>query len=206
MLTEDVTVTYFVSGVGSKTPPAFTEPGFHRITFRLEKEGYTTKEDTNGYVNITPGVIEYRARGYSGYADGKAHSISLYVSTPDAKVSYATSQDGAYSAAKPSFSGVGTHIVWYRIEKEHYETVEGFEVVKLRQPKEDSIVYSVEDYIGAYDGEAHTIALDVTTPNVNVTYATSRDGEYGATLPSFTEPGTHTVLSLIHISEPTRLS
>ena len=193
VLTEGVDVTYSEkSSVVSKTLPMFTDPGYYIVRFLLEKVGYATTYGT-GSVTIDPGVIEYSARGYSGYADGKAHSIQLYVSTPDAKVSYATSEGGEYSADKPSFSEVGTHTVWYRIEKEHYATVEGSEVVKLLQPKQDSIVYSVEDYVGAYDGEAHTIALDVTTPNVNVTYATSRDGEYGATLPSFTEPGTHTV-------------
>ena len=193
VLTEGVDVTYSEkSSVVSKTLPMFTDPGYYIVRFLLEKVGYATTYGT-GSVTIDPGVIEYSARGYSGYADGKAHSIQLYVSTPDAKVSYATSEGGEYSADKPSFSEVGTHTVWYRIEKEHYATVEGSEVVKLLQPKQDSIVYAGEDYVGAYDGEAHTIALDVTTPNVNVTYATSRDGEYGATLPSFTEPGTHTV-------------
>ena len=193
VLTEGVDVTYSEkSSVVSKTLPMFTDPGYYIVRFLLEKVGYATTYGT-GSVTIDPGVIEYSARGYSGYADGKAHSISLYVSTPDAKVSYATSQDGEYSATKPSFSGVGTHTVWYRIEKEHYETVAGFEVVKLLQPKEDSIVYSVEDYIGAYDGEAHTIALDVTTPDVRARYATSESGAYGATLPTFTEPGTYTV-------------
>ena len=193
VLTEGVDVTYSEkSSVVSKTLPMFTDPGYYIVRFLLEKVGYATTYGT-GSVTIDPGVIEYSARGYSGYADGKAHSIQLYVSTPDAKVSYATSEGGEYSADKPSFSEVGTHTVWYRIEKEHYATVEGSEVVKLQQPKQDSIVYSVEGYSGVYDGEAHTIALNVTTPNVNVTYATSRDGEYGATLPSFTESGTHIV-------------
>ena len=192
--TQDASVTYATSKEGefSAELPTFTLPGEYTVWFMIEKADCETVLDSEA-VTITPGVIDYSASGYSGAYDGEAHTIALSVVTPDASVTYATSEGGEYSADKPSFSEVGTHTVWYRIEKEHYATVEGFEVVKLRQPKEDSIVYSVEDYVGAYDGEAHTIALDVTTPNVNVTYATSRDGEYGATLPSFTEPGTHTV-------------
>ena len=54
------------------------------------------------------------------------------------------------------------------------------------------IEYMVSNYFGYYDGKAHTIGL-VATEGVSVTYATSEDGAYSATLPSFTEPGTHTV-------------
>ena len=192
--TQDASVTYATSKEGefSAELPTFTLPGEYTVWFMIEKADCETVLDSEA-VTITPGVIDYSASGYSGAYDGEAHTIALSVATPDASVTYATSEGGEYSADKPSFSEVGTHTVWYRIEKEHYATVEGSEVVKLQQPKQDSIVYSVEGYSGVYDGEAHTIALDVTTPNVNVTYATSRDGEYGATLPSFTEPGTHTV-------------
>ena len=192
--TQDASVTYATSKEGefSAELPTFTLPGEYTVWFMIEKADCETVLDSEA-VTITPGVIDYSASGYSGAYDGEAHTIALSVATPDASVTYATSEGGEYSTDKPSFSEVGTHTVWYRIEKEYYATVEGSEVVKLQQPKQDSIVYSAEGYSGVYDGEAHTIALDVTTPNVNVAYATSRDGEYGATLPSFTEPGTHTV-------------
>ena len=193
--TEGVAVSYASSenGAYSADKPSFTEPGAYTVWFKLEKAGYATVIDSATVTIMELSQIAYDVQGYSGYYDGEAHTISLHVSTPDATVTYATSEGGEYSAAKPSFSGVGTHTIWYRIEKEHYETVEGSEVVKLRQPKEDSIVYSVEDYVGAYDGEAHTIALDVTTPDVRASYATSEKGAYGATLPTFTEPGMYTV-------------
>ena len=193
--TEGVAVSHASSenGAYSADKPSFTEPGAYTVWFKLEKAGYATVIDSATVTIMELSQIAYDVQGYSGYYDGEAHTISLHVSTPDATVTYATSEGGEYSAAKPSFSGVGTHTIWYRIEKEHYETVEGSEVVKLRQPKEDSIVYSVEDYVGAYDGEAHTIALDVTTPDVRASYATSEKGAYGATLPTFTEPGMYTV-------------
>ena len=194
VITEGVTVTYVDNHnhVTSKTPPVFTEPGIYIVAIKLEKEGYTTHTD-DACVTIDNGKIEYNARGYSGYADGKPHSISLNVSTPDATVTYSTFADGEYIATKPSFTKAGTYNVYYWIKKEHYGPVFGSEVVRLRQPKEYNIVYSVEDYIGAYDGEAHTIAMDVTTSGVKATYATSKGGKYGETLPTFTEPGSYTV-------------
>ena len=190
--TEGVAVTYATAEDGEYTAekPSFTEPGEYAVWFRLEKEGYATVVGSAS-VNIMERSIEYSSKGYTGYYDGKSHSISLSVSTPDATVTYATSQDGEYTAAKPSFTKVGTYTVWYRIEKEHYNTVEGSEVVKIQQLKD--IDYSVNNYVGEYDGEGHTIALDITTSDVSVSYSTSKNGKYTAAKPSFTEPGVYTV-------------
>ena len=190
--TEGVAVTYATAEDGEYTAekPSFTEPGEYAVWFRLEKEGYATVVGSAS-VNIMERRIEYSSKGYTGYYDGKSHSISLSVSTPDATVTYATSQDGEYTAEKPSFTKVGTYTVWYRIEKEHYNTVEGSEVVKIQQLKD--IDYSVNNYVGEYDGEGHTIALDITTSDVSVSYSTSKNGKYTAAKPSFTEPGVYTV-------------
>ena len=190
--TEGVAATYAAAEDGEYTAekPSFTEPGEYAVWFRLEKEGYATVVGSAS-VNIMERSIEYSSKGYTGYYDGKSHSISLSVSTPDATVTYATSQDGEYTAEKPSFTKVGTYTVWYRIEKEHYNTVEGSEVVKIQQLKD--IDYSVNNYVGEYDGEGHTIALDITTSDVSVSYSTSKNGKYTAAKPSFTEPGVYTV-------------
>ena len=183
VVTEGVAVTYATAEDGEYTAekPSFTEPGEYAVWFRLEKEGYATVV-ASASVNIMERSIEYSSKGYTGYYDGKSHSISLSVSTPDATVTYATSQDGEYTAEKPSFTKVGTYTVWYRIEKEHYNTVEGSEVVKIQQLKD--IDYSVNNYVGEYDGEGHTIALDITTSDVSVSYSTSKNGKYTAAKPS----------------------
>ena len=139
--TQDASVTYATSKEGefSAELPTFTLPGEYTVWFMIEKADCETVLDSEA-VTITPGVIDYSASGYSGAYDGEAHTIALSVATPDASVTYATSEGGEYSTDKPSFSEVGTHTVWYRIEKEYYATVEGSEVVKLQQPKQDSIV------------------------------------------------------------------
>ena len=129
-------------------------------------------------------------QGYNGYYDGKAHTIALNIATEGVTATFATSEDSAYTATQPSFTEPGEYTVWFRLEKEGYETKYDFGVVEIRQA---DIEYSVKGYTGQYDGKPHSISLDVKTPGAAVTYATSRDGTYTAKMPGFTEPGEYTV-------------
>ena len=191
--TEGVSVTYAASedGAYSATLPSFTETGTYTVWFKLEKENCETVVDSASVTIMQLGKIEYMVSNYSGYYDGKAHTIALNVATEGVSVTYATSEDGAYSAALPSFTETGTYTVWFKLEKENCETVVDSASVTITEL--GKIDYSVQGYNGYYDGKAHTIALNVTTDGVSVTYATSEDGAYSAALPSFTEPGTYTV-------------
>ena len=191
--TEGVSVTYAASedGAYSATLPSFTETGTYTVWFKLEKENCETVVDSASVTIMQLGKIEYMVSNYSGYYDGKAHTIALNVATEGVSVIYATSEDGAYSAALPSFTETGTYTVWFKLEKENCETVVDSASVTITEL--GKIDYSVQGYNGYYDGKAHTIALNVTTDGVSVTYATSEDGAYSAALPSFTEPGTYTV-------------
>ena len=125
-----------------------------------------------------------------GYYDGEAHTITLNIATEGVSVTYATSEDGTYGATLPSFTKPGEYTVWFRLEKEGYETKCDFGMVEIRKT---DIEYSVKGYTGHYNGKPHSISLDVKTPGATVTYATSRDGTYTDTMPGFTDPGTYTV-------------
>ena len=191
--TEGVTATFASSedGAYSATLPSFTETGTYTVWFKLEKENCETVVDSASVTIMKLGKIEYMVSNYSGYYDGKAHTIALNVATEGVAATYATSAEGAYSAALPSFTETGTYTVWFKLEKENCETVVGsasVTIMKLAQ-----IDYTVQGFNGYYDGKAHTITLNIATEGVTVTYATSGDGAYSATLPSFTEPGTYNV-------------
>ena len=190
--TEGVTATYAASedGAYSATLPSFTETGTYTVWFKLEKENCETVVDSASVTIMQLGKIEYMVSNYSGYYDGKAHTIALNVATEGVSATYAPSEDGAYSAALPSFTETGTYTVWFKLEKENCETVMDSASVTITEL--GKIEYMVSNYSGYYDGKAHTIGL-VTTEGVSVTYATSEDGAYSATLPSFTETGTYTV-------------
>lgn len=59
----------------------------------------------------------------------------------------------------------------------------------------DAIAYTAEGWYGTYDGDAHGITVDVTTPDTGakVTYSTTADGTYTAVAPTYTNAGTYTV-------------
>lgn len=77
----------------------------------------------DGATEVLP-EIDYSVSGYEGVYDGNPHSIS--VSAPEgASVSYATSYEGPYSGTNPSFTEVGSHMVYFRLEKQGYKSEEG---------------------------------------------------------------------------------
>ena len=142
------------------------------------------------------GKIEYMVSNYSGYYDGKAHTITLNVATEGATVTYATSGDGAYSAALPSFTDPGTYTVWFKIEKDAHTSVLDSETVTI---KPGQIRYTVSDYNGVYDGEGHSITLSVLTPGAKVTYSVDdalalNAPPFSSDKPSFVDAGTFKVL------------
>ena len=191
--TEGVTATFASSedSAYTATQPSFTEPGEYTIWFRLEKDGYETVVGSASVTIMELAQIDYTVQGFTGYYDGKAHTIVLNIATEGVTATFSTSEDGAYTTTQPSFTDPGEYTVWFRLEKEGYETVVGsasVTIMKLAQ-----IDYTVQGYNGYYDGKAHTITLNVATEGATVTYATSGDGAYSAALPSFTDPGTYTV-------------
>ena len=169
-------------------------PGNYRVTVSGEGAYCFVRTGINFMIFSPdrPLIIEYSASGYSGYFDGKPHSITVDVATPDATVRYATSMNGEYTDEIPSFTQPGAYTVYYKIERTYHATATGSAVVEILEHT-DKITYAVEGYSGVYDGGAHTIDLQVATPDVKVTYATSEDGEYSDTLPEYVKPGSYTV-------------
>ena len=190
----ELTLTYNIVGSDEVFSEAPYGPGDYRV--KVSGEGkYCYAKRSFGYridppSNLLP--MEYSVSGYSGYFDGKPHSITVDVATPGATVRYATSLSGEYTDKNPIFTQPGTYTVYYKIERTYHATATGSAVVEILEHK-DKITYAVEGYSGVYDGEAHTIDLQVATPGVKVTYATSKDGTYSDTLPKYAEPGSRTV-------------
>ncbi|MBE5926737.1 MAG: hypothetical protein E7270_07225 [Lachnospiraceae bacterium] len=127
-----------------------TNDGF--ITINIEKVTDNNGIDvTENYaITYTPGnlvignaIITYSAIGYEGNYDGEAHSICVEVTEPvDTMVTY--SLNGVdYSEVNPTFTDVGEYIVYYKIEKENYDTVIGNKLVKINKIEEQSTVYEI---------------------------------------------------------------
>lgn len=63
---------------------------------------------------------------YSGIYDGQPHSAVVEVNNPaDTAITYSKREDGTYSAEAPEYTSVGSYTVYYKIEKEGYETATG---------------------------------------------------------------------------------
>lgn len=62
-------------------------------------------------------------------------------------------------------------------------------------PSSTTIRCSIEGYEGQFNGNPHSIAVNVTTPTsgYTITYCETEGGTYTSTKPSFTQIGTHTV-------------
>ena len=76
------------------------------------------------------------ATGYEGTYDGQSYGITVNVTDPtDTTISYSTDEgdNKTYSLENPTFENAGTYTVYYKIEKENYETKYGSETIKIAQ-------------------------------------------------------------------------
>ena len=135
--------------------------------------------------------IEYGASGYSGAYDGKAHGITVNVATAGCSVRYAYPVDSAYGSTNPTFTVPGSYTVGYLITAPFYPDVEGSATVTIM---EGEISYSASDFYGFYDGQPHSISVNVTSPaDATVYYAYPASGEYSVINPEFTDAGNYRV-------------
>ncbi|MDO5408922.1 MAG: transglutaminase domain-containing protein [Lachnospiraceae bacterium] len=75
-------------------------------------------------------------KGYRGYYDKKAHTVS--VTAPEgASVYYSTSKDGSYTTNRPSFTEAGKHTVYCKIKKKNYKTeiLKAYVEILLKTPE-----------------------------------------------------------------------
>ena len=142
----------------SDVKPTFTEPGEYTVYYSLEKDFYETVTDS-ATVTIAKGTIQYIIGGFDGTDDvfsvaydGKPHSISLKVSTPDVSVNYATNSEGPFSAAMPSFTNVGNYVVYFKLEKQGYNSMTGSVTVGIDPADVSSqVIFNKQDSY-AYTG------------------------------------------------------
>ena len=135
-------------------------------------------------------------QSYEGVYDGASHEIKVTTDTEGATITYSSTEDGIYTSAVRSYTDVCSETVYYRIEKEHYNTVTGTLTAVIK--KADIPGVSSEDVTVTYDGEEHGIT--VTKPdNAVVSYKTSESGSYREELPVFTDAGTYTVYYLVSV-------
>ena len=138
---------------------------------------------------------------YTGAYDGNSHSITLNVTVPSsgAKVYYSTTTEltssnytntSVASTTKPTQTNAGTTTVYWYVESNNanYNDKWGSNTITI-SASTTLMSYTNDDYSGVYDGNSHSITLNVTTPTgCTLYYSTSTS----LTSSNYTSKGTTT--------------
>ena len=100
------------------------------------------------YANITLKQLNVEVTGYVGTYDKEAHTITVTV-VEEATITYSV-DNVEYSEIKPEFVNAGTYNVYYKVEKDNYETVTGYEtvIINKKEVKVSGITANDKDYDG----------------------------------------------------------
>lgn len=184
--------------VGNGQIPSFTDAGTYVINWTAMRSGY--KVTTGSYTfNIDKANID--ANSYSITAnpdvnyDGAAHASATATIPAGMTVSYTC--NGQTYTEVPSFTEIGTYTVSYTVSAgNNYNEATGSYTFTI---KDGTIEASSTGYHDTYDGNPHSIIVNVTKPEGTTTYyRTSEDestdaGVWSTENPTFTDVGTYTV-------------
>ena len=142
------------------------------------KEGvnYVYAENTATFdVTVGTASMDVTAEGYEGVYDGKAHGITVTVTSPEgATVKYGETE-GVYNRySSPTYTNAGTYTVYYQVTKTNYTTVTGSATVTIA--KADAKVEFAQKELTAKIGKAFTTPkLTLDPANLVVTYSSSNE-------------------------------
>ena len=125
-----ITLQYKVDdGAYTNIVPSRKDPGTYTVYYRgYGDSNHNHIPEKSLTVTINKATIEYSGEGYSGTYDGKEHGIIVEAS--GATITYST--DGTnYSSENPKYINVGEYKVYYKIEREGYNTATGSKTVKI---------------------------------------------------------------------------
>ena len=155
-----------------------------------------TSEATTNYnagkavyaVTTEQGKLSYTANGYEGTYNGNSHGIT--VTSSGATITYST--DGTnYSSANPTLTNVGEMVVYYKISKTGYSTVQGSKKIvitkaagKVTPPTAKALKYT---------GNAQELVNAGSSTTGQIQYKVGTTGTYSTKIPTGTDVGTYNV-------------
>lgn len=163
----------------------------HYNVIFTNKYGVETTKEVPVTINKKNINYVYTSSGNIVKKDGQAHGINLTVDSPsEAKIAY-MDQNGNYTLTNmPTFTNAGTYTINYKIYiDENYNEVYGSETVTIT---ENTVNYST-DYAGIYDGNNHTINLDIRLDNYTISYSLDNINYNLSNMPEFNDVGEHIV-------------
>ena len=145
------TISYSDSkdGVYTTDNIGFTNPGEHKVYYKVESENYNTKAGYF-YVVIRKGdgdektiIANTKDRAY--VYDKGYYFANIEVSVPNDgyTVLYSKNENGNFSPSTPSYYNCGTYTVYYKIIAEGYEKKEGSYKLTIADKVESCVIYRV---------------------------------------------------------------
>ena len=103
-----------------------TGTAVHGYTVIVEGQGNYTGTVQKTWEILDAAMQGFEKHEYNDIYDGNPHSSTVSLTAPeDASITYSTSEGGEYTADPPAFTEVGTYTVYYKIEKEGYQPLNG---------------------------------------------------------------------------------
>lgn len=164
------------------SPPSFSSPGKHVIKFRIYVDDNYT--DTFGEVTLTilGEEIGFEKETFEGLSDGEEHTITITPDIEDAIVKYSLDGETYNLDVPPKYKEPGEYKIYYQISLEGYDTVTGYEVVKIYGIKSiGSYVNIYNDSIMLLDANEYSKvveAFDIFAPLYTFTHLDKNKAEY----------------------------
>ena len=150
-------------------------------------------------ITIKPATITYTASSYEGFYDGNSHTISVSVTKPTsgATITYSLTENGTYSATKPTVTNATTTpvTVYFKISASNYNTVSSKATITIN--KTNSVSPTLTAYSGTYDGKPHTIGVTGGSGGT-IKYSTDQK-TWSTTLPTRTDATTTPVTVYVKV-------
>ena len=184
--------------VGNGQIPSFTDAGTYVINWTAMRSGYKIKTGSYTFIidkaDINSSSYSITANPDVNY-DGESH-VSATATIPEGMTVTYTCNGQTYTEI-PSFTEIGTYTVSYTVSAgNNYNEATGSYTFTI---KDGTIEASSTGYHDTYDGNPHSIIVNVTKPEGTTTYyRTSEDestdaGVWSTDNPTFTDVGTYTV-------------
>lgn len=179
--------------VGNGQIPSFTDAGTYVINWTAMRSGYKVKTGSYTFIidkaNIDVNSYSIAANADVNY-DGNAHA-SATANIPGGMTVTYTYGGQTYNEI-PSFTEIGTYAVSYTVSAgNNYNDATGSYTFTI---KDGTIEASSTGYNGSYDGNSHSITVNVAKPEgTTIEYRTSEEAAWSTTNPTFTNVGTYTV-------------
>ena len=178
-----------------KVPPT----GTYQLTVRAKDINSGKTKDAIITITIKPATITYTASSYEGFYDGNSHTISVSVTKPTsgATITYSLTENGTYSATKPTVTNATTTpvTVYFKISASNYNTVSSKATITIN--KTNSVSPTLTAYSGTYDGKPHTIGVTGGSGGT-IKYSTDQTN-WSTTLPTRTDATTTPVTVYVKV-------